>query len=298
MKTNLLGMALAATAAFALVARGDDKAQSEAAPTYLLAYKFAAGEEFRTKVIHLVTIDTQIKGTEQTARTRSVSTKLWRIKKIDSNENIIFEHQVEHVDMWESVSGRKEVRYNSATDKLPPPGYDHVASSIGKPLATVTMDRHGRVLSRENALPIFNPGIGELTIPFPAQAIEVGDTWSIPDEVRVRMDEGIVKKISTRQQYKLEQVETGVATIRVETQVLTPVNDPKVQAQLVQRLQHGTIKFDLDAGRPLRRQMDLDETVQGFSGPESHMEYQARYTEEPVAAERTANSQADDEAQR
>ena len=261
-----------------------DKAKQKLAPTYVLAYKFRPDEEFRTKVVHLVTVETKIKGAEQTAKTRSVSHKVWRIKRVEPSGNIVFEHRVEAVDMWQSVSGRQEVRYNSTTDEKPPPGYEHVAESVGKVLAVITMDPYGRVVGRENAQQQFNPGIGELTIPFPNQPVKAGNTWSIPDEVRVRLEDGTVKKIATRQQYKLEKVEAGVATIGVVTQVLTPVSDPKVQSQLVQRLQRGTIRFDLDAGRLIHKQMDLDESVVGFSGPESHMQYLARFTEEPVTA--------------
>ncbi|MEL7266192.1 MAG: hypothetical protein AAFP69_15465, partial [Planctomycetota bacterium] len=51
-------------------------------------------------------------------------------------------------------------------------------------------------------------------------------------------------------------------------------------SQLVQQLSNGTIKFDLDAGHVLSRQLDWDETVVGFQGANSMMEYQARLTEE------------------
>jgi hypothetical protein len=190
--------------------------------------------------------------------------------------------------MWEKSSGRAEVRYDSAQDEMPPPNYERVAASIGKVLSVITMDPHGRVVAREDKQPNFNPGIGDLTIPFPAQAVKVGNTWSIPDEVKVRLDDGTVKKVATRQQYKLQKVEAGLATIAVVTQVLTPINDPKVQSQLVQRLQKGTIKFDIDAGRLVHKQMDLDESVFAFNGPDSHMQYLARFTEEPVTAEATA----------
>jgi hypothetical protein len=298
MKTNLLWATLVAGVAVFGVSCADepnsdvaadlDKAKQQLAPAYSLAYKFAAGDEIRTKVVHLVTVETKIKGSEQTASTRSVSTKLWRIKRIEGSGNIVFEHSVEHVNMWEKSTGRDEVRYDSATDKTPPQNYERVAASIGKVLSVVTMDPHGRVVVRDDKQQQFNPGIGDLTIPFPAQPVKVGATWSIPEEVRVRLDDGTVKKIATRQQYKLEKVETGVATISIATQVLTPVNDAKVQSQLVQRLQRGTIKFDLDHGRLIHKQMDLDESVFAFNGPDSHMQYLARFTEEPITAEATA----------
>lgn len=269
-----------------------EKAKEKLAPTYTLAYKFKAGEQARTKVVHLVTVETKIKGATQTAKTRSVSTKLWRIKDVDAQGQIVFEHLVDHVEMWSSVSGRQEVRYDSNSEEQPPPGYEHVATSVGKVLATVTMDAHGRVIARTNAQPQFNPGIGELTIPFPNQPVKVGATWGIPDELKIRLEDGTLKRVQTRQQYKLEKVEAGVATITVETQVLTPVSEPKIQAELVQRLQRGTIKFDLDAGRLIHKQMDMDEEVFGFNGADSHMQYLARFTEEPVEAE-TAQPQAE-----
>jgi hypothetical protein len=271
-----------------------EKAKDSLAPTYLLAYKFAAGDEMRTKVIHLVTVETKIKGVSQTAKSRSVSTKLWRITKVDEQGNIVFENVVEHVDMWSSLTGRQEVRYDSRTDDKPPPGYEHVASSVGKVLSTITMDRHGRVIARSDSQPHFNPGIGELTIPFPNIPVKAGQTWSIPEEVQVRLEDQSIKKVQTRQQYKLEKVEAGVATISVQTQVLTPVNDPKVQSQLVQRLQRGTIRFDVTAGRLIHKQMDLDESVVGFNGPESHMQYLARFTEEPTAKESAEQTAAKD----
>jgi hypothetical protein len=77
-------------------------------------------------------------------------------------------------------------------------------------------------------------------------------------------------------------VAAGVATIEVKTQVLSPVDDPRIRSQLVQRLQFGTIRFDVDAGRVLSKQMDTDEIVIGFQGADSIMQYLARFTEEPV----------------
>lgn len=259
-----------------------DRAAERLAPAYSLAYKFAPGDEIRTKVVHLVTVETTIKGATQTASTRSVSTKFWKIVRVEPTGNIVFEHSVEDVNMWQNVTGRDETRYNSTTDKTPPPGHEHIAASLGKVLSVITMDRNGRILARDDKQPQFNPGIGDLTVPFPAEPVKAGASWSIPNEVRVTLEGGTVKKVATRQKYKLEKVEAGVATISVETQVLTPVNDPKVQSQLVQRLQKGTIKFDIEAGRLIHKQMDLDESVFGFNGPESHMQYLARFTEEPV----------------
>lgn len=310
-----IGVVVTLFSACVLAARGDDdavkaknvlvdlaKAKGRLAPAYQLVYRFKAGEVQRTKVVHLATVDTKIKGVSQTTKSRSVSTRAWRINAVDQAGNITFENVVERVEMWNSVEGRQEVHFDSATDKTTPAEFATVANSVGKVLSTIKIDPCGRILSRQNNQAHANPGIGDLTIPFPAkenQPIKAGTSWSIPDELKLPLDDGSIKKVLTQQQYKLEKVEAGVATIAVTTQVLTPINDPKLKSQLVQRLQRGTIKFDVDAGRLIHKQMDIDEEVFGFSGADSHMQYLARLTEEPLKEEvKTATAGPAAEAKR
>jgi hypothetical protein len=263
------------------------------AEDYELVYKFQPGEELRTQVVHLVTVESKIKGFTQTARTRSVSTRIWKIIGVDAKGNITLENSVAAVNMWQSHSdekGAKEISYNSEKDPVPPPQYEPVAKTVGVTLATLTIDPAGKVLDRRSNQPNLNPGIGELAVPLPGKRVKIGDTWFTPDEVKLRTDDGMVKRIETRQLYKLEKVELGVATISVVTQILTPISDPKLQSQLVQRMQKGTIRFDIDAGRLIHKQMDLDESVLGFAGPDSHMQYLARLTEEPLRVETARSS--------
>jgi len=264
-----------------------------AAEEYTLVYKYHAGEVVQSKVTHLVTVQTKIKGVEQIARTRSISTKSWKIESIDADGNIRFTHQVDDVDMWQSVTGRPEVKYNSQQDKTPPQGYEHVADSVGKPLATVTITPNGRELKekRESAQKQFNPGIGELTVPLPEKPVKIGAEWNMPTEIALKDEDGVVKKINLRQVYRLLKVETGVATIQVESQVITPLKDAKMQTELVQRLQNGTVRFDIDAGRLLLKQMDMNENILGFNGADSSMHYVARFSEEMSTAEKVARKE-------
>lgn len=258
--------------------------------THLLRYKFTPGEVCRFKVTHLTTVDTKIRGASETAKTRSVSTKVWKIAGVDPQGNITFTYTVEDASMWQQLSGRPEVRYDSTKDKTPPPGYEYVAESVGEAMATVTIAPTGEILRREHARPQFNPNIGELTIPLPSHAVKIGESWSKEGELPIRLPAGTVKRIKTRHFFELKKVQTGVATIEARTEVLTPVDDPVVQSQLVQRVKHGEVKFDVDAGRVLQQQMDIDETVIGFSGPDSIMKYLARLSEEMIPQENVART--------
>jgi hypothetical protein len=272
MKTLLSLALLFSACGFALSAEGEQ---------HTLAYKFTPGEETRSRVVQQSTVDTKIKGQVSVAKSWSISTKVWKITGVDAKGNITLENSVADVNMWQSVTGKPEIKYNSLTDKNPPLGYQYVADSIGKPLATLTISPSGKLLDRRSDLPQHNTGLGDIAVPLPEAPVKEGDTWETPEEVRLKIED-VHLTIKTRQFYRLVKVQTGVATISVETQILTPVRDPKVLSQLVQRMQKGTIKFDIDAGRLLSKQMDLDQSILGFNGPESHMNYLSRTTEEPV----------------
>jgi len=272
-------------------ARLDAVKKKLAGRKYDLRYKVSAGETIRYKVLHLATIETRIRGVTQTAKSRSASTKAWKVTGVDAQHGFTFVHSVEDIDMWNQISGIQEVRYNSKTDKKPPLGYEDAAASVGVPLTVATVDAYGKLLKRENKRRQFGQG-GQLLVPLPPHEVKIGDKWFYPYEVIVKLRSGQIKRIKLHEQYRLESVKTGVATISVETQVLTPLKDPEIESQLVQRLTSGTIKFDIDAGRVLSRQLDQDKVVIGFSGPESFMKCLARLTEELLPADaRTARKE-------
>ncbi len=256
-------------------------------PKHKLQYKFKPGETVRTKVLQQVRLDTTIEGSNQVAETTSGSIKVWKILNVDSSGQTTLVHSVESVDMRQKVTGREEVVYNSQTDQKPPSGFEQVAKSIGVPLAEVTVDQAGKITKRVEKRP-GAPSDGhnsQMLVPLPAEPVAVGESWNVPVDVTVSLEGGETKLIKTRQFYTLEKIATGVATISVATQVLTPVNNPKIQSQLVQRLTKGTIKFDIEGGRVSSQQIDLDERVLGFNGNNSSLHYLGRFTEEYQPAE-------------
>ncbi len=251
---------------------------------FTLRYRFRTGEVVRSKVVQQTKIETTIAGTTQTAEMTSISTKAWRVTSVNDDGHITFDTMIEAVDMRQQMSGRQEVRYNSKTDATPPPGYESAAASVGKLLTTVTIDPTGKLLSREkkNQVGVDNLN-AQIVTPLPEGPIAVGEPWSVPFVVTISLDgtAGSAKPLTVKNRYQLEKVENGIAKISVQT-VLPPINDPRIRAQLIQRMTKGTIRFDIEAGRLLSQHTDLDEQVIGFSGPNSSLQYLGRFSEELV----------------
>jgi hypothetical protein len=248
---------------------------------FALRYQFQPGETLRWNVEHRSLVRTSVSGTTQTAETVSISAKLWKVKDVKADGTTTFEHSVEWIDMRQKLSGSSEVRYDSRTGEKPPVGFEDVAKSVGIPISIITLDARGKILNRERKE---SKGAaaneGAITIPLPEEPVAVGHTWTFPCDIEVPLESGGVKKIKAIQQFKLESVKTGVASIRVSTQIISPVNNPAIEAQIVQREGSGVVRFDIEAGRIIGQQMDVDKHVVGFRGEASSLHYVTRFTEQ------------------
>ncbi len=286
------GLAKLLLLAAAAAADSPDAATAAKPPAkYTLRYRFQPGETIRWKVVHRARVDASVAGTSQTTETVSSSIKVWKIQEVGPDGAATFEQWVENVDMWQKLSGRMEVRYNSQTDKTPPVGFENLAKSIGVPLSRTTINPLGKILRRENltAKPTVQQD-GLITIPLPDSPVAIGETWSYPCDIEIPLEGGRIKTIKSRQSFTLEEVKNSVATVRVATQILTPVSDPAIEAQLMQRDSSGTVRFDIERGRVVGQQMDTDKRVVGFRGQASSLHYQTRFTEELLAQTPAAES--------
>ena len=240
MRFALCGMAAAILPAVSLLAGAAEPEK------YSLRYRFHPGETIRWEVEHRSMIRASVAGTTQNTETVSLSEKAWRVGAVGPDGTATIEHRVEWVDMRQRLKNCKEVHYDSRTDREPPPGFQTAARSVGVPLSILKMDVTGKILARRqlvkpvakaDAKPDGTAPENEnwVTVPLPREPVPIGYTWSIPQEIDVPLEGGLIKRIKAVQQFTLEEVRTGVATIRFSTDVLTPVTDPVVESQLVQR---------------------------------------------------------------
>jgi hypothetical protein len=253
-----------------------------------LNYKFTKGETLRSRVTQQTRVETSIAGSTQIAEMASVSVKRWLVKDVDKDGNVTFETQWDSIDMRQKMTGREEVRYNSTTDKTPPAGYDQIAAMIGKPLSLITVDPRGKIVRREAKDADTKKTLAnstyqaeqQLLVPLPGEAVTLGQPWSIPNDIRVSLDDNKShRNIQARHRYEVEKIEGDVAVIGHET-ILPPISDAEVRSQVIQQLGRGTVRFDLKTGKVLQQISEVDERVVGFRGAESSIHFLSKFTEE------------------
>jgi len=281
---RLLGLILVSASPLAVAAQPQSPSNEKAAEgTFLLRYRFSPEESIRYQVTHVAKTKTRIRGAEEVSHVHTVSEKLWEVRDVKDDGAITFVHSVQSVEMMQKAGEADEIRWDSRSGEQPPVIFESVAKQLQTPLSTVTINPRGQETGREtHAGTEAQLGMGGLTMPLPEQAIAVGYSWSVPREIKARAESGEIKVVKARDTYTLEKVQTGVATLKIRSEILTPVEEASVKAQIVQQLSNGSIRFDIDAGRVLSKQLDWDETVVGFQGHNSLMEYRARVTEQLV----------------
>ena len=251
-----------------------------AAEPVRLRYRFQVGDRIDMDVAHRALTETTMNGATQTVETMTDSRKTWRVVAVDAAGRATLEHSVDDVVMTSRTSDKGEVRWASAGTDDPPPGYEGVRQSLGVTLSRLVIDPTGRVLDRRELRPCPPSATGDLVVvPLPDEPVTAGAEWTIPQEVVVEAPGAGRKAVRTRLRYRLEDVHDGLATIRVDTTVLTPVDDPRLEARLLERIWDGTIKFDVEAGRVVSRKTGIDRRVVGFGGPQSSVRYKSSLEE-------------------
>ena len=252
---------------------------------YALKYKFTQGEEVRWNVEHVATTKAQIAGKHETTSSRTESTKLWKVSSIDSIGNITFVHSVESTSLWQKIGEEEPVSYDSNSDEEPPQEFASACDMIGKPLAVVTISPNGKVIDRKSETMQVGFGVGDICVPLPEEPISIGHRWFAPTVFDATDEDGKRLKLKARINYEFLKVVTGgLAVISFKTEVLTPIESDQVRSQLLQKLNHGYVAFDIAKGRLNTKEVRWNEKVQEYAGADSHLQYNGRMTEKIVDA--------------
>ncbi len=245
---------------------------------YELRYKMKPGETIRWKVEQMASTETRVAGHEEKSSLRSRSGYLWTVKDVDSLGNMTFENRLESASEWQKIGDEEPVSWDSAEPGDVPELFMATAEKIGKPIATITLNPQGEVINRVDMIKAIEIGVGPIAIPLPEGKVAIDAQWEIAEDLQVRRKDTSIKTLKTRVLYTLRDVDNGIATISFRREILTPVDDAWIQMQLQQKMNRGSIEFDIPNGRIVRRIVQWDEQVQGFEGDDSFLRYLGSYS--------------------
>jgi hypothetical protein len=191
--------------------------------------------------------------------------------RINDDGSSVLEISIEYVNL---SADNGKISWDSRAGAPPPDEFEGIENTIGKPLMTITIAPNGSIVAAENDGKAADKGQLEATqfdlFPvLPADPVAVGESWLEPFKVEVITSAKLPKTISLQRTYTLKSVKNGIAEIDVKTSVLTPIQDPLEEGQLIQRTPSGSLRLNIAEGRLLERVMKIDNQVVGFQGAQS-----------------------------
>lgn len=250
-------------------------------PKQVLAYKFTPGFFAHFEVRHSMTVISEANGEVEKVTNESQSKKHFRVVSIDEQGNAVLEPIVDSVFMSAKFGTSDPIVYDSTKDTEAPRQFREVRATIGRPIARVTVAPNGtlqKVTLLEGApthlaeSAIKNDPRMNFLVVFPTEPVGVGATWRERFAVEVVVGQNLKQPVTLQRQYDITAIEGTVATLKVRTSVITPLSNPQVEAQLMQRKPSGTIQFDLARGILLSQSTAASEQVVGAFGPKTSVQ--------------------------
>jgi hypothetical protein len=280
-------------------------APANAAPSgpIMLAYKFESGQFVHYSGTNRVQYTTQLGDQYDLPREQRKFSNIqtnetgshFRIVTVDEQGIATIEPVVDRARMTAKMHGKEPVEFDSASDATPQPQFQAIRDAIGHPVARFQVSPTGTLIkaiivdatapqSLRDAAERLDTRFPFLSL-LPSMPVAVGDKWR-EDYSIVAVVNGLKQPIPIRRIYQLDAVADGIAIIKFKTLVLTPVNDPEFEKQIVQQTPTGTIEFDIERGLVRSHSSSVHRTVMNAFGAQSLLQVIGESTETLVTVGR------------
>ena len=106
--------------------------------------------------------------------------------------------------------------------------------------------------------------------------------WLRPYSVTLEPPYGIGEKFEATQRCKCTKIAGGKATLEVTNQFKAMPESVRDHVPLIQKLTEGQVTFDLQAGRVLGVELNIDRTLMKHQGEGSSYHFQSWFTEQLI----------------
>lgn len=278
-------------------------APANATPTgpVVLAYKFQSGQFVHYSGTNRVQYTTQLGDQYDLPREQRKFSNVqtnetgthFRVVTVDEQGNALIEPVVDRARMTAKMHGKEPVEFDSASPATPQPQFQAIRDAIGRPIARFQVSPTGTLVkaiivdvtapqSLRDAAERLDTRFPFLSL-LPSMPVAVGDKWR-EDYSTIAVVNGLKQPIPMRRIYQLAALADGIATIQFKTLVLTPVNDPEFEKQIVQQTPTGTIEFDIERGLVRSHRSSIHRTVMNAFGAQSLLQVIGDSTETLVTA--------------
>lgn len=237
---------------------------ASAAEEYQLRFKFVPQQTLTYVSQNDATLTIQYNESVETPRHTEMMIRSMKVLSVGPDGVAELELSIDRAYMTATSDGNT-AEYDSAHPEKAPEEFAEVQEATRKP-TMVRVNALGNPLPREGEA---DPVTNDLLFLLPEQPVHVGDTWREKFETGVQIDaktETLMRPLNMVRRFTLKSVENGIASIAMTTECLSPGIAPFQESQVMQRKPAGTLKFDIERGCLVDRDLRIDDKSVGFQG--------------------------------
>lgn len=163
-------------------------------------------------------------------------------------------------------------------EKSTPELREQMKKFIGQTVAALRMDGYGRVVEVTQGSAATLETEPPFIVIFPAATAAAGQVWRRQFNVVLDPPYGTGEKFEAEQRYDCKKLDAGKATVAVTTHYKAMPESPRERLPLLQKDVQGEIVFDVQAGRLVSAQLNIDKTIENHQGKGSSYQFKSQYT--------------------
>lgn len=246
-------------------------------------FRWAKGQVLTYKAEHVTSVIETAEGSKTATASKLNLIKRWQVTDVDGKGIATLQLSLDAMRTEQTRPSGETLLFDSANpDKSTPELKEQMARYIGVPLAVLRLDAQGRIVEVKQGQASKYEAEPPFAVVFPPAAPAQGQSWLRPFPVTLDPPYGTGEKFEATQRYQCTKLEGPRATLAVTTQFKTLPAAAKDQIPLLQKMVGGEVLFDVQAGRLLQVQFNIERTLQNHQGEGSSYEFTSRYTEQLV----------------
>ena len=246
-------------------------------------FRWQKGLVLNYKIKHVTSVIEVVETSKNIANSNLDLVNRWQVTDLDSKGIATLSLTLISMRNEQKRANGETLLFDSENpDKSTPELNKQMSKFIGQTVAIVRIDGFGRVLEVKQGSAASFEAEAPFLVVFPEAKAAAGQAWRRQFNLVLDPPYGTGEKFEAEQRYDCKAIDAGKATLGVTTHFKTMPDNMRERIPLVQKDVQGELIFDVNAGRLISAQLNIDKTVENHQGKGSSYHFKSQYTRQLI----------------
>ncbi len=248
-------------------------------------FRWQKGQVLTYKAEHKTHVEEVVEKSKVASGSKLSVVKRWQVAEVDAKGNAVLHLSLTAMRNEQTRPNGEILLFDSANPENNSAELrEQMSKFIGQTLAILSIDSQGRVLEVKQGSAARYEAEPPFAVVFPPTPAKIGQAWLRPYSVTLDPPYGNGEKFEAKQSIKCTNLAAGKAMLAIANQFSAMPENVKDHVPLIQKLSEGQVTFDLQTGRMVEVQLNIDRTLTNHHGEGSSYRFQSSFTEKLIDA--------------